>query len=177
MTFSRDLQQGISPYKAQALECARVLLQFLKNPVLGMRQLPTWDWPTLILFHTALAATFGFLGGLISLRFGRVFSGLIIYPISTLFIVAIISGFFYYTFLFIYHRELDFKKLVTLVVFAHLPNTFLSIFAYHLPPIILMGVAASGMLLIVGLTELSQIDRKKIIQLVGGIVTLYVAFW
>jgi hypothetical protein len=177
MTFTRDLQQGMSPYKAQAIECLKVLLKFLKNPVQGVRDLPNWDWATLVVFHTALAAAFGFLGGLISLRLGRVFSGLIIFPISTLFIVAVISGFFYYTFLFIYHRELDFKKLATLVVFANLPNIFLALLAYHVPPISLLGVAATGMLLIVGLTEMSQIEKKKVAQLVGGIVAIYLAFW
>jgi len=38
-------------------------------------------------------------------------------------------------------------------------------------------VAATGMLLIVGLTEISQIEKKKVVQLVGGIVALYLAFW
>lgn len=177
MTFSRDLQQGLSPYKQQALDCLKVLIQFLKNPVAKITQLPDWEWPVLVLFHTSLAAGFGFLGGLLSLRFGRIFSGLIIYPLSSLFIVAIITGFFYYTFLFIYHLEVDIKKLFTTVLFANLPNIFLSILAVYLPPITLVSVLASGLLLIVALAEITQLNKKKITQLVGILVALYFAFW
>lgn len=177
MNFQHDLQQGMSPYKKQAIECFHTLVGFLKNPVEGIKNLPNWDWPTLVAFHLALSAACGLMGGILSIRLGRIFSGLIVFPLSSLFIAALLTGFFYYTLLFVFHRETDFKKLATLVIFANIPFLFLSIFDYYLTPIVVFAILASGMLLIVGLTELTQLPRRKITQWIGGMMAIYVAFW
>lgn len=177
MTFARDVQQGFSPYRAKLNEAIATLLRFLKNPVQGMRTLPNWDWVVLGCFHAAIAAACGLVSGLITLRISKVISGLIIFPISTTILLLIISGFFYYTFLFVFHKEISFRKLATVVVFANLPNLFLSVGVGYIPPLSLVGMGVSAALLVVGLVEVSHVDRKNITKLVGGLFALYCIFW
>lgn len=177
MTFARDVQQGLSPYRAKLNDCVATLIRYLRNPVQAMRTLPDWDWIQLGAFHGAIAATCGLVSGLVTLRFAKIFSGIILFPISTTFLVMIASGFFYYTFLFVFHREMSFRKLVTVVVFANIPNLVLSIAAGYLPPMALVSMGVSSALLIVGLVEITNISRKSIVKLVGLLFGLYCIFW
>lgn len=177
MTFARDVQQGLSPYRAKLNDCVATLIRYLKNPVQTMRTLPDWDWIQLGAFHGAIAATCGVIAGLVTLRFAKIFSGLILFPISTSILVMIVSGFFYYTFLFVFNRELSFRRVVTVVVFANIPNLVLSIAVGYLPPLSILAVGVSSALLIVGLVEVSNVSRKSIMKLVGLLFGLYCVFW
>ncbi len=177
MTFARDVQQGLSPYRAKLNDCVATLFRYLRNPVQAMRTLPDWDWVQLGAFHGAIAATCGVASGLITLRISKTISGLIVFPISTTILVMIVSGFFYYTFLFVFGRELSFRKLVTVVVFANIPNLVLSIAAGYLPPMAIVATGVASSLLIVGLVELTDVGRKSIMKLVGLLFGLYCVFW
>ena len=177
MTFARDVQQGLSPYRAKLNDCAATLIRYLRNPVQAMRTLPDWDWLQLGAFHAAIAAVCGVISGLITLRISKTISGLIVFPISTTILIMIVSGFFYYTFLFVFNRELSFRKLVTVVVFANLPNLVLSIAIGYLPPLALVSMGVASALLIVGLVELTNIGRKSVMKLVGLLFGLYCIFW
>lgn len=177
MNFTDDLQQGLTPYRQKLNTVLSFLREFAKNPVQGMRQPPDWEWPVLLIFHAAFAAVCGALSGLISFKVAQFFSGLIVYPISTALMIAAATGFFYYTFLFLFQREMPIKKVATLVILANLPNTALYILSGYLPPVTLFGLFVTCLLLIVGLSEHSGVERKKIAQIVGGIFAIFLAFW
>lgn len=177
MNFTNDLQQGLSPYRQKLHAVLYFLRDFVKNPVHGMRNPPDWEWSVLAIFHASVTAICGALSGLIMLHPARFFSGLIVLPISSSLILAMVTGFFYYTFMYVFKREVPLKKIATLVILATLPFTALYTFSGYLPPISIAGLFVTCLLLIVGLTENTQIERKKITKLVGGIFAVFLIFW
>ncbi|OFZ12780.1 MAG: hypothetical protein A2Z20_06980 [Bdellovibrionales bacterium RBG_16_40_8] len=153
------------------------LRNFLLNPLQNIAQLPDWDWPTLLAFYISMAMACGALAGIISLKITQFIAGLIFFPISAIVGSFILAGFFYYTFTFFFHREIAFKNIFTIVAFSLIPFFVVYTFSAIIPPIQLIGFAASGILLTVGLSAQTHIDRKKIIKLVGSIYLLYFIFW
>lgn len=177
MTFTNDLQQGLSPYRQKVNEVLRYLVEFLKNPVQGMRTPPQWEWQVLLIFNATLAAAFGVLTGIVKFSFAQIFAGLIVSPISNTFIVIVVTGFFYYTFLFFFKREVPPKKLLAIVILANLaPIAFTPIEAY-LPQANIVSLTAMTLLLYVGFVENTGIDRKKIGRLLGGLFVVFLVFW
>jgi hypothetical protein len=177
MSFSQELKRGVSPYRDQVYDCLNFLKTYIKDPVSAMRHVPDWSWATLFGFYTALAALSGTISGLVTLRIGQVFAGLIIFPISATLSALLLAGFFYYTFSFIFKRDLSIKLHFTIIVLSMLPFFAVYTVSGLLEPIKLIGVAASSILLIIGLTEYSHIEKNKIIKLVGGLYLIYFVFW
>lgn len=178
MNFTKDLQQGIHPYRQKFYDVLQFLKRYARNPIEAMRQPPEWEWPMLLWFHGTAAALLGGLSGILSLRIGQFFFGVILYPITTTFIVLIVSGFLYYTFMFGFRHQMVPKKLVTLVILANLPVMVAAMVSHYLPPaVVLLGLPAACLLLIVGLGEHTPVERQKIIRLIGGIFTVFFIFW
>lgn len=177
MSFSEDLKQGISPYRSQIREVIDFLTHYIKNPVQTIRKLPNWDWPQLLFFYTATAATCGLISGLISLKIGKILSGLIVFPISATIGATLFSGFLYYIFIYLFKREQPFKLIFTIVALSALPYFVIYNLATIVAPIKLIGLAGSALLLIIGLSENTSVEKSKIIKF---IVTLYLVcfiFW
>lgn len=161
----------------EVIDSLKVLLDFARNPIQGMKTLPDWPWPKLLLLMGAFAAACGFLRGIVNRSFLDMLSGLLVYPISTLLMMAIFSGLFYYIFLFFFKREISYHRLYTHLTFASLPAVLLSTVSYLVPPITLLGSAAIGLLLIVGFVENFQMNRQKITKLIGGLFLIYFIIW
>jgi Yip1 domain len=166
-----------NPHRQRLTDSLHLLKRYLKNPVQTMRELPDWDWPTLLFFYMSVAGSCGILGALVSRHLLQIIPGAILLPISATLGAFVATGFFYYTYIFFFKREIAIKTLFTIVILAVLPILFLSIFSSWLLPLNLIGFLASGLLLIVGLTESTHIDRRKITKLIGAIYLVYVAFW
>jgi len=177
MSFTEDLKTGVHPYRERMSGVLRFVFQYLKNPVQTIRQLPDWDWATLHIFLSASAALGGVLSGFVAVKFGQVLSGLIGFPISVIIWTWIFTGFFYYTFFFMYRRELPLKALFTLLSFSALPFFAIYIISPLVEPLKLIGFAVSAILLSVGLTEMSGLNRNQVIKLIGGIFLAYSLFW
>jgi hypothetical protein len=177
MTFTNDLQQGLSPYRQKLNQVLRYMLEFLKNPVQGMRVLPNWDYQVLLIFNASAAAAFGVLAGIVKLNFGQIFAGLIVAPIANTFVALVGMGFFYYTFLFIFKKEVPPKKVLTIVILANLPRLALYPIEAYLPQVTIVSLAATCLLLYVGFVENTEIERKNITRLIGGIFALFLVFW
>jgi hypothetical protein len=175
--FTKDLQTGLHPYKERALEVWAFLKAFAKHPVRQMQNLPNWDWSTLIAFYTLLAAVSGLLSGIISTKISQIIAGLILFPISANFGAAVLSGFFYYVFLFGFHHEVPIKKIATAVTASMIPFFILYAVSGLLEPAKLLGVASAGALLVIGLSESTAIPRRRIFQIVLGLFVLYFVFW
>lgn len=177
MSFADDLKSGVNPYRERFHEVIKYLIGFSKNPVRAIRTLPEWDWATLLLFVSASAAITGTLNGIVSFNFTQVISGIFLFPITSTISAFIFSGLIYYTFLFVFHRELSLKTIFTITALSMLPSLLVSVLSGFLPPINLLGFLASALLLSVGLSEHSHIDRKKIFKFIGALYLVYVAFW
>lgn len=166
-----------SPHHQRLMDSLHLLQRYSKNPVQAMRTIPDWDWPTLLFFYMGFAAICGALGGLMSRHLLQIIPGIIIFPISSTLGAFVATGFFYYTYIFFFKREIQIRMLFTIVILAVLPILFLSIFSSWLLPLNLVGFFASGLLLVVGLSENTHVERRKIMRLVGGLYVIYVAFW
>src|SRR5690606_30379754 len=116
--------------------------------VLAMRQLPDWSWTTLILLQLSLAGVAGLLSGVIARKPMKMIEGLFVYPISSTLVSFIVAGFFYYCFFFFLRRELPMRVLFSNVIFAHLPAMVLYTLSPLVPPLILVGLSVTGILVI-----------------------------
>ncbi len=177
MSFTEDLKQGTNPYRKQALEILDFMKIYIKNPVAAIRQLPDWEWPVLLLLYAGFASVCGTISGLITLKISYIFSGLIIFPISSTIGGLLLSAFFYYIFLFLYKRDLPIKLFFTIVALSMLPYFALYTLASILAPVKLIGFAAAGILLITGLSEHTHVERKRIIQLISALYFVYFIYW
>lgn len=163
--------------KNQLLDYINTLIEFLRNPILGMKNLPQWDWSTLLILQAILAAICGTLSGIISQSLLNFLLGPILFPLSTLIMIAIFSGIFYYSFLFFLNRTIHFKDIYLHLVFANIPLTLLMIIEPLVPPVALVGVAVSSILLTVGFIENFKLPRKPILRLMAALFIIYLFMW
>ena len=170
---------GLSPqaWKVRLKNAGHLLLQFARNPVDGMKQLPDWDWPFLLTCQAIAGATAGVGAGIVGRSFTQIFTGLVFVPISNALLTAVACGFFYYTFEYIYHRPASFHRLYTHLVFAQLPALATTLLSPILPPIWLLGTLATGFLLLVGFVHNLGQDRRSVFRLLAGIYAFLVVVW
>lgn len=167
--------------KEQILQEAKKLgleiLDFLKNPIHGIRQIPTWTWREVLLCQAAISAATGVLTGLVSRSFVQMFLALFLSPIITAAIAGISTLFLYYAFQVISGRTLSFRQLYTLLFFSNIPFFIFQIVSDLIPPITLIGLAFTGLLLIVGLVENFQLPKKHVLYLVAAIYLAFFIIW
>lgn len=150
---------------------------YLKNPLEGVKLLPSWSWGTLIVCTGLIAALTGMISGLIAGQFFRVLSGLLITPIMGVILSFIASLLLYYYFQVFEKKTCSLKQLYTLVLFANIPFFIFQIAAELIPPISLVGFAFTGLLLVVGLTENFQLEKKRSIKLVSVLYGIFTVIW
>ena len=166
-----------SRLKEEIVATFKVLIQFFKNPILGMQNLPDWNWFKLIFLTGAFAATCGLMSGIVAGQFLAILNGFLAFPLATLIMIGIFSGLFYYIFLFFYARELSYLKIFEHLVFAALPAELLSILAHPIPPMNLLGAGVAFLLLLVGFTSNFGLPRKSLTKLMAGLFLVYVLVW
>ncbi len=163
--------------RAKLKEAVLVLPHFFKNPVQGMRMLPEWDWPTMLILQGAFAAACAVIANLVERNFLGMITGIVIAPIVNYLFVAIGAGFFFYVFMFYFKREIPYRQVYLHVLFAALPIQIVTVVAAFLPPIFLIGAAATLFLLFVAFVEVFQMDRRKVRNLLGAMMIIYTVFW
>ncbi|NCN42059.1 hypothetical protein GW916_12515 [bacterium] len=162
-------------FKEVFLQALLALPRFLKNPIQGMKDLPDWEWPILLALQAALGLATGLLGALLSRSLIHVITSIVIAPVSALVVNLVLSGFFYYTFLFLFRKESSFRLISTHMLFASIPVLILNVASPIVPFIGHLGLLASAALLYVGFKENLHLNEKKLKFLVGGLVAIYVA--
>lgn len=160
-------------FKEVFLQALLALPRFLKNPIQGMKDLPDWEWPILLALQALLGLVCGLLAAFLSRSLPLIITSVIIAPISTVAVNLILSGFFYYTFLFLFRSEIPFRAIVTHMLFASIPVLLCNVISPVIPFIGIIGVAASAFLLYVGFRENLRLDEKKLQVLLGGLVGIY----
>lgn len=163
--------------KTKVREAATALPRFFKNPVEGMRNLPDWEWPETLILHAIFASCCAVLSNLIERNYLGIITGIVIAPIVCLLLSFILAGLFYYTFFFWFDRELPLRKLYIHIVYASIPTLIVSTVAFMLPPLMLVGAAASCALLYVGFVENFQIPPKQLRHFLIGLMALYAIYW
>ncbi len=90
-------------------------------------------------------------------------------------VVAVLSGFFFYTFMFLFHRHVEFRRVYTHLVLASIPVFLMSILSPLVPLIGLVGLGAASLLLIVGFSSNFDLPVKKVRNLIFGLFLAYSA--
>ncbi len=161
-------------FKEVFLSALYAFPRFLKNPVQGMRDLPEWEWPILVALQGALGLVCGIAAAILSGSLLLIFTSIIIAPVMAIAVNFILSGFFYYTFLFFFRSEASFRLIFTHLLFASIPVLVCNVVAPIIPLIGAVGVLASGLLLYVGFHENLRLDANKLKLLIGGLFAFYI---
>jgi hypothetical protein len=155
------------------IEIKNTLFLYLQKPIEQIKHLPEWEWRRLIIAQIIVTMISGMLGGIVHLSFTSVIFGLFFMPLLTLLTVGISTLFFYYVFQVFTDKLIEFRKLFTAVFFANIPFFALQIIYSLFPPISLIGLAFTALLLIVAFVENFQMQRKFVSRL---IISIYVLF-
>ncbi len=154
-----------------------VLPNFFRNPVQGMRTLPDWEWLEILILQAIFAAGCSILSNLLERDFFGMITGIIVAPITFLIMSGIATGIFYYVFKFYFDREVPYRQIYIHVLFASIPILIVSTVAFLIPPILLLGAAATVLLLFVGFVSNFHIPEKPLRNLLLGILSVYLLFW
>jgi len=153
------------------------LPHFFRNPVQFMRNLPDWEWPTILILQGAFAIFCSLLANFIERDYFGLITGIVVAPIMNYLLAAVAAGFFHYLFLFVFKREITYRKVYIHVLFASVPLCIVSTIAFLLPPLILLGMAAGLMLLFVGFVDNYQIPRKPLSRILFTILAVHLVYW
>lgn len=155
----------------------RFILEFLKNPVQNVSRLPLWSWKKTVVISILLSMITGTLNGLIPPNIYNVAFGLLFMPVIILILTHILSGFLYYYFQVFEKRTVDFMSLLKMVVLVNIPYLIIHSLTSLLPPLTLIGLAFSALLLVVGLTENFSLEKKRAIKLVSVLYIMVFVVW
>lgn len=152
------------------------LWDLVRNPVQEIKKLPEIQWPTLVAFQFCLSLISVVVSNLLA-PFAISITNVLISLIIAILATGLVSLFFYYFFLVLYGRKLDFIKIFTLVLFAHIPFAIFHLAAYFFPPADLIGLGISAILMIVGLVENFQVPRKLAQNLMIACYSVFFIYW
>lgn len=158
-------------------ETFQYLLKFVRHPMNEIKVLPDWSWNHLIFVHLILSISSGVLAGLAAFNILLALLGIFILPIVSSIMSLLLAIFFYYYFQIFEKREVSFRRLLTLVIFTNLPFFVFQIGSYYLPPLTLLGFAFTGFLLVIGLSENFQLEKKRSLRLVLILFAVVFVVW
>lgn len=159
--------------KNDLFEIKNTLIPFIKQPVLQIKKLPDWHWRTLIFAQILMTALSGILSGLFQRSATSILFGFFMMPILTLVTVSISSLFFFYTFQIFTEKHIEYRKIFTAVFFANIPFFIFQTISAIFPPISLVGLAFTSLLLVVAFVENYQVPRQFILRLIAAIYLLF----
>lgn len=160
----------------EVISLFKYLKDLFRNPLQAIKKIPSINFSSLLIFQFLLCA--------FSVALANLFApfAINIWVIALTIIASVIglsmtAMFFYYFFQMSLNRELSFRSLFTLVLFAHIPFALFHLVYYFFPIADLMGMGISATLMVVGLVENYQIPKKLSIRLMAGLYTIFFLFW
>jgi hypothetical protein len=163
--------------KGRLLELAQFFIFFLKNPLRAMQVIPNWDLPRIFGFLIFISVPSGLLSGLISRSPIMILWGLILLPLLAFISTGFVTALFYYSFLAVFKTKVDLTRLFLVVVVASIPFMIIRVLVAMIPPLVIIAVAASAILLTVGFVENFNLPRKKVLKMVGVFFAVFFVFW
>lgn len=158
-------------------ETVLYLVHFLKNPLREITFIPDWSLRRVLFTQILLALTSGVLAGLIPPNVYRIAAGIFVAPVVSLVMALLMTLFLYYFFQILENRSVSIKKLLTLIVLANTPFFVFEVGSELLPPLTLVGFGMTAILMVVGLTENFQLDKKKALKVIGVILFVVFLIW
>ncbi len=150
---------------------------FFRHPLQAMTYVPKWSLVTSLIIAGALGVASGVLAAVLNRSFMGFVASLFIVPFSSIVFLSLASGFFYYVFLLVLKREVSLRDLFIAHIFAAIPTFLCLTLSQILPPILLVGVAASLYLLRVSYVAVFGADRKLMTRILVGLFAFYAACW
>lgn len=169
----------VSEVKQDWIKIIKFLPKFLLRPVEHMRQLPAFHPLSLLIFQVSMSIASGLLMGLVAQKpFQAILAAFLMVPYGLL--TPVIVGMIIYYFFYLFHAtQIAPLELFKVLVFANTPFLIFHTLALIFPPIDLVGLALSCLLLIVGMGDDLQLPRKVSVKLVltlYGLIAVYVLF-
>lgn len=178
MSDYRDVTPKASSEFSQAIrKVFNYIADYLRHPIQKISHLPDWSWTTLLVTLIAISMASGILTGLVPPNFFRVIAGVIVSPFVGVVTTFIGALFFYYYFQVFEKRTCSLRQIFTLILFANIPFFIFQIGAELIPPITLVGFAFTALLLIVGLTDNFQMEKRRAIRLVAILFAVVFVIW
>lgn len=154
-----------------------LLKRFLSDPI-GMMRVPMrLTWSAAISLQAGCAILSGVVAGAFAQSFGDFLAGLLIFPIASVAIGVLFSLYFYYLFSLFFSTFLDFRRLHSIVVVSTVPYFALHSISGFLAPIDLIGFALTSLLLVVGLVEQFNLEKRMVMKVVGALYTVFFLVW
>jgi hypothetical protein len=154
-----------------------ILASFVKDPIGLMKTPMRLTWPALLSLQVGAAMISGALAGMFAKNFFDFLLGMLIFPITSVAIAFIFSGFIYMYFSVFRSTYLDFRSLHSLIVISLVPYFLLHTLSGFLPPMSLIGFALASILMIVGLVEQFGLHRKTVISMIGILGGIFLLGW
>lgn len=180
MGFDKSMSPPVprrSGFFRELKESSEFLLRFLRNPVECIKSPPDLSWPSIVSIQIASSMVSGAVLGALNESAADFLLGLLLFPLTTLVSSFVFSGFLYYFFSLFRATFLDYRRLHTIVALANLPFFALHAASGYLPPIDLIGFAATSVLIAVGLVERFGLDWRTVSRLVGVIFAVFCLLW
>ncbi len=155
----------------------KTIIIFFKNPIYGIRTMPNYDLKSLIIVQIIVSVIAGCLSSLFNFSFFGFLHGLIIIPFVSLITSGISTLYIYYSFLFLYQKNLPPREVFSLVVMSFVPYFIFLSLSPLLPPITLLGFLFSAILLTIGLVERFSFPKPTVIKVVGSLFIIYFLIW
>jgi hypothetical protein len=153
------------------------VINFLKNPIQGMKAAPNLDWGQVLLLQGGLSLLSGVLAGLVTGNFLFVVWGFFIFPPLALIVSFLVSLSLHYLILFFFQKEFEIRQTFVLLVLANIPFLVLRILSRLFNTVDLVGFIIVGFLLVVGIVENYHLEKRKVIKLVFYFVLFVCVSW
>lgn len=154
-----------------------VLFRFVKNPVKEIAFLPNWSWVQIIIINVVLAIASGVLSGFIPPNFYKIVGGILISPLVSIVMNVLLSLFLYYYFQIFEYRTVSLRSLFIQTVFAGIPFFIFQAGSELVPPLSVVGFAFTSLLMVVGLVDNFQLEKKRAIRLMGAVLAVVFMVW
>ena len=178
MTYNKQKQEFLIDSLRGGLQ---FLWEFLKNPVLTMKNVPSIPIGELIFVGGTFLAIIGLCYGLISGSIFSVFWGVLFFPFIGLLSVAFASLYLFYITNYLTRGSLAYPKIFTTVFLAAIPSFLFLILSPLLKSVAFLGFVISAFLLRMGFTYSLKVEKKlagKIILSLFAVILLgYLMEW
>lgn len=156
---------------------SRLTIEFIKNPIEGMKNAPNLNWGQVLLLQISLCILSGIGSGLVTGNFLFILWGLFIFPPVALVVSFLTSLSLHYLILFFFQKEFEIRQTFTLLVLANIPFLVLRVLSRIFNTIDLAGFIIVGFLLVVGIVENYHLEKRKVIKLVFYFILFICLSW
>ena len=171
-----NVADEIAETKEEVVSLFKYLKNFIKNPVLAIQKLPKIPYNSLLILQFLLCTISVVISNLLA-PYAISLGHLVLSVAVSILALSFVTLFYYYFFLFFMKKELSFRKIFALVLFAHMPFAAFHLGAYLFPPVDIVGLAISCYLMIVGLIANFGIEKKKAQTLMISLYSLFFVAW